>query len=150
VWLLALFWLNQIGVSMSQLTQAAIQEVYDCHVLIETWFHGKDDATADVLNKLLVAFDSHFSMVNPGGGELDATGLETFLSGMHGARPTVKIEVTVPQVVVDSDDFCVLRYQELQHLDGSLLHRSSTAVFCNDGTGRAKWRHLHETWMPKE
>lgn len=135
---------------MSQLTQAAIKEVYDCHVLIETWFHGKETATPELLETLLAAFDKDFSMINPGGGELNAVDLANFLSGMRGARPTVRIEVTPPQVVVDTDDYCVLRYQELQHLDGSLLHRTSTAVFCNNGSNGAKWRHLHETWMPKE
>lgn len=135
---------------MHPVTRAAIQEVYDCHVLIETWFQGKEAATPDTLARLLAAFDQDFSMINPNGGELNAAELASFLSGMRGARPTVKIEVTPPQVVLDSEDYCVLRYQELQHLDDTLLHRSSTAVFCRDGNGAAKWRHLHETWTTQE
>jgi hypothetical protein len=126
----------------SKLTIAAVKEVYDCHVLIENWFHGGDKAPEEVLQRLLAAFDRGFSMVNPGG-------LEKFLSGMNGARPTVAIRVTPPVVVVEGSDYCVLRYEEIQDLADQQLHRLSTAVFIAGKDGAPRWLHLHETWAPK-
>lgn len=134
---------------MKALTQAAIDEVYACHVRIESWFHGQEDATPALLTTLLGKFAPSFSMVNPGGVALTYDDLQQFLAGMRGARPSVRIEVTPPVVVAESDDYCVLRYEELQHMDDSLLHRTSTAVFATDENGGARWIHLHETWMPE-
>jgi hypothetical protein len=136
---------------MSQgLSTAAIREVYDCHVLIETWFHGAEQATPEVLERLLAAFDHGFSMVNPGGKQLGHDGLASFLSGMRGARPEVRIRVSLPEIVLDGPDCCVLRYEEIQELGDQQLHRLSTAVFTAGEEGIARWLHLHETWAAKE
>jgi len=132
------------------LSAAAIREVYDCHVLIETWFHGGEQATPEVLERLLAAFDQGFSMVNPGGSHLGYGGLASFLAGMCGARPTVSIRVTLPEIVLDGPGYCVLRYEEIQELGDQQLHRLSTAVFTAGEDGAARWLHLHETWAPKE
>ena len=135
---------------MNLITQSAIREVYDSHVLIQEWFNGTDKATAQLLEQLLIMFAPDFSMVNPKGGELNRSDLESFLSGMRGARPNVRIEVTEPKVVLTGNNYCILRYEELQHMEQKILYRLSTAVFVSDNNGGVLWRHLHETWAAKE
>ena len=84
-------------------------------------------------------------MINPMGKELNFSELKLFLSSMQGARPNVKIEITQPQVIFTQDSCCVLKYEELQHMHSEHLHRISTAIFTNDGSGGVLWQHLHET-----
>lgn len=134
---------------MNLITQAAIREVYDSHILIQEWFNGTDKATPQLLAQLLTIFSPDFSMINPNGGELNLSDLENFLSGMRGARPNVRIEVTKPKIILTGDNYCILRYGELQYMEQEILHRLSTAVFVSDNNGRVLWRHLHETWAVK-
>ena len=100
---------------MNLFTQAAIREVYDWHVLIQEWFHGYEQATPELLMKILKMFSPGFSMINPNGSNLTYTDLELFLAKMRGARPSVRIEVTEPKVILAKDDYCVLRYEEFQY-----------------------------------
>lgn len=64
---------------MNLFTQSAIREVYDCHVLIQEWLHGSEQATAGLLIKILKMFSPDFSMVNPNGDNLTYTDLEFFI-----------------------------------------------------------------------
>lgn len=131
---------------MKAITTAAIAEVYNCHILIEEWFNGSKNATPELLNELLAKFSNDFSMINPNGSQLTYKDLESFLSQMYGARVGVKIEVTKPIVIHETENICILQYAEIQHLPDKVLHRLSTAIFINDGKNNALWRHLHETW----
>lgn len=135
---------------MSILTQAAIQEVYDCHGLIQEWFNGTEKAIPQLLKKLLAKFAGNFSMINPAGKALSLRDLETLLSSMRGARPDVKIDVTQPQTIFTCDSCCILKYEEFQYMESEHLHRNSTAIFISDGSGGVLWQHLHETWISWE
>lgn len=132
---------------MNLFIQTAIREVYDCHVLIQEWFHGTDQATPELFGKMMKMFSPSFSMINPNGGNLTYTDLELFLSKMRGVRPVVRIEVTEPVVIFAGDNSCVLRYEEFQHMESITLHRISTAIFTSDGIDGVLWQSLHETWV---
>ncbi|MBP9742419.1 MAG: hypothetical protein KBD37_03580 [Burkholderiales bacterium] len=134
---------------MNLITAAAINEVYKSHVLIEEWFKGTYKATPQLLQQLLSVFTPDFSMISPNGNQLNRHDLKHMLSGMRGARPNVRIEVTTPQVILSGDNYCILKYEEFQHMEQEILHRLSTAVFISDGNGSVLWHHLHETWAPK-
>ena len=131
---------------MQLITELAIAEVYNCHVLIEEWFNGSKKATPELLEKLLAKFSHDFSMINPNGNQLGYNDLQAFLSKMHAARIGVKIEVTPPVVIHETENSCILQYAEIQHLPDKILHRLSTAVFIKDVVEGVLWRHLHETW----
>ncbi len=132
---------------MNSITLKAINEVYSSHVLIQNWFNGAEEITLEDLNQLLTRFSSDFLMVTPNGAELKHKELSSYLLGMYGARPDVKIEITKPLVIIEGDEYCILRYEEIQHMEQKTLHRISTAVFICDGKDGVLWRHLHETWV---
>lgn len=132
---------------MNLITTAAINEVYNSHVLIEEWFHGTEKATPQLLEQLFSVFAADFSMINPAGNELNRHDLKYLLSSMRGARPNVRIEITTPQVILSGDNYCILKYEELQHMEQQILHRMSTAVFISDNNRSVLWHHLHETWV---
>ncbi len=135
---------------MNNFLAKSIKEVEDCHILIEEWFHGTEQATPQLLEQLLKMFSPSFSMINPKGVQLNSVNLREFLSKMRGARPDVKIKVTPPQIILAEEDFCILKYEEIQSMSSETLHRISTAVFVSDGNGGVLWQHLHETWVGDE
>ncbi|MDQ5920115.1 MAG: hypothetical protein QG673_171 [Pseudomonadota bacterium] len=136
---------------MNLIAKTAIHEVYHSHALIQEWFNGTDKATPQLLDQLLIMFSPDFLMINPKGSKLNRSDLECFFLSMRGARPNVRIEVTEPKVILSGDNYCILRYEELQYMEREVLHRLSTAVFVSDNNGGVLWHHLHETWaLPKE
>lgn len=49
---------------MNAVTQTAIYEVYNSHILMQEWFNGSDKATPQLLEQLLLIFSPEFSMID--------------------------------------------------------------------------------------
>lgn len=124
------------------------QEVLDAHRLIRCWL-GDASSPARVCENLLARFSPAYSMVTPGGGQLDYTSLTAFFRTQRGAKSGLEIEIDNMQLIVESAAGATVSYQEWQKLPGQdATLRFSTVVFELGADHQVIWRHLHETALP--
>ncbi|OTA21889.1 hypothetical protein Xbed_00138 [Xenorhabdus beddingii] len=124
------------------------QEVLDAHELIRRWL-GDASTSKDVCENLLARFSPAYSMVTPGGGQLDYKALRAFFSTQCGAKAGLEIEIENMQVISASSVGATVTYQERQQLpDQDATLRFSTVVFELGKENQVIWRHLHETSLP--
>ncbi|WP_340615113.1 DUF4440 domain-containing protein [Xenorhabdus thailandensis] len=124
------------------------QEVLDAHVLIRRWL-GDATSPAEVCEDLLARFSPAYSMVTPGGGQLDYTSLTSFFRMQCGAKSGLEIEIDNMQLIAESATGATVTYQERQLLPGQdATLRFSTVVFELGADNQVIWRHLHETALP--
>ncbi|NWA23479.1 DUF4440 domain-containing protein [Pseudomonas gingeri] len=122
-----------------------LNEVIEAHKVIEQWFAGA--LANDALAPLLARFSEAFSMVTPGGRQLDKPGLAELFAGAGGRRPGCTITLGELEVFALHEAGAIVRYREWQADDsGTHTDRLSTAVFEKQADGRVLWRHLHETF----
>ncbi|MBV4366774.1 DUF4440 domain-containing protein [Erwinia phyllosphaerae] len=121
------------------------QEILDAHQLIRRWLG--DASTPDaVCENLLARFSPAYSMVMPGGTQLNYATLCTFFRTQRGAKAGLEIEIENMQIIAESSAGATVTYQERQQLPGQPgTLRFSTAVFETGSEGQVRWRHLHET-----
>ncbi|WP_371316070.1 hypothetical protein [Rosenbergiella nectarea] len=68
------------------------QEVIDAHELIRQWL-GNAQANTVIYDKLLARFSPNYSMVTPGGIQLNYRSLAAFFSSHAGAKPGRSISI---------------------------------------------------------
>jgi len=125
------------------------QEVFDAHQLIRHWL-GDATSPQEVCDTLLARFSSAFTMVTPGGEQLDYTSLCAFFRTQRGAKAGLEIAIENMQIVAESATGATVTYQERQQIPGQdATLRFSTVVFTQGENGQVIWRHLHETWLVK-
>lgn len=126
-------------------THPAFTEVVDTCESIQQFFSGADTGAA-ACAKLLAHFSSDFSMISPGGQQLDYPALAGFFRQAAGSKPGLRIDVTDIVLLHENELAAVLVYKEAQAFsDGSANLRFATALFDKTMDGRLLWRHLHET-----
>ncbi|MGB7997277.1 MAG: DUF4440 domain-containing protein [Photobacterium halotolerans] len=124
------------------------QEVLDAHVLIRRWL-GDASSPIEVCEDLLARFSPAYSMVTPGGDQLDYTSLTSFFRTQRGVKPGLEIEIDNIQLIANGAAGATVTYQEKQQLPGlDATLRFSTVVFELGMDNQVVWRHLHETALP--
>jgi len=122
-------------------------DVLSTHVLIRAWLAG-EAAAPDHCAQLLARFSPDFTMVSPGGKQLDGAGLIKFFQGAGGSRPGLAMRITDLVLIQESSAGATVTYREFQSLPGGEnTERLSTVVYDTTPAGTLLWRHLHETWV---
>lgn len=122
-------------------------DVLSTHVLIRQWLGGEATAPAHCAD-LLARFSPDFSMISPGGKQLDAAGLTAFFQSAGGSRPGLQMHISDLVLVQESAAGASVTYRECQTLPGGAsTERLSTVVYDTTPAGTLLWRHLHETWV---
>jgi hypothetical protein len=128
-------------------TKSYFDDVLSTHVLIRAWLSGEAAAPAHCA-ELLARFSPAFTMVAPGGTQLDGAGLTTFFRAAGGSRPGLKMQISDLVLIQESAAGATVSYREFQSLPGAEnTERLSTVVYEKTPAGALLWRHLHETWV---
>lgn len=121
-------------------------DVLSTHVLIREWLSG-EAAAAENCADLLARFSPAFTMVSPGGKQLDFAGLTAFFRAAGGSRPGLQMRISDLVLIQESAAGASVSYRECQSLPGAEnTERCSTVVYEKTPAGTLLWRHLHETW----
>lgn len=127
-------------------TNPYFDDVLSTHVLIRAWLGG-EAAAAENCARLLKCFSPDFTMVAPGGMQLDYAALCGFFLGAGGSRPGLGMRITDLRLIQESAAGATVSYREFQSLPGAEnTERLSTVVYEKTPDGALLWRHLHETW----
>jgi hypothetical protein len=92
-----------------------------------------------------------FTIVSPGGDELDRSGTLDAIRGLHASAtggPVISIRDV--RVVHDAPPYALVRYVEVQDwVAGGHTERVSTALLRADpgATDGVAWHSVHETWL---
>ncbi len=128
-------------------TNPCFDDVLSTHALIRDWLSG-EAATPEYCAQLLAHFSPAFTMVAPGGKQLDHAGLTTFFRAAGGSRPGLQMRLSDLVLIQDSAAGATVSYRECQSLPGGeKTERLSTVVYDKTPAGALLWRHLHETWV---
>lgn len=128
-------------------TNPFFDDVLSTHALIRDWLSG-EAATPEYCAQLLAHFSPAFTMVAPGGKQLDHAGLTKFFRAAGGSRPGLQMRLSDLVVIQDSAAGASVSYRECQSLPGGEnTERLSTVVYDKTPAGALLWRHLHETWV---
>ena len=121
-------------------------DVLATHVMIREWLGG-DTTAPEYCAALLARFSPDFTMISPGGKQLDAAGLAAFFQAAGGSRPGLQMRISDLVLIQDSAAGATVSYREFQCLPGGdSTERLSTVVYEKTPAGELLWRHLHETW----
>lgn len=121
-------------------------DVLSTHALIRDWLSGEATA-AENCAALLARFSPDFTMVAPGGMQLDHAGLTQFFRAAGGSRPGLQMRLSDLVLIQESAAGATVSYREYQSLPGGdNTERLSTVVYEKTPAGTLLWRHLHETW----
>lgn len=127
-------------------TNAYFDDVLSTHVLIRAWLAG-EAAEPENCAALLARFSPDFSMLTPGGAQLDHAALTAFFQGAGGSRPGLQMRISELALIQESAAGACVSYREWQSLPGgAATERLSTVVYEKTPDGTLLWRHLHETW----
>jgi hypothetical protein len=127
-------------------TNPCFDDVLSTHVLIREWLSGEVTAPQHCAD-LLARFSPGFTMVSPGGKQLDAAGLTAFFQGAGGSRPGLAMRISDLVLIQESAAGATVSYREFQSLPGAEnTERWSTVVYEKTPDGALLWRHLQETW----
>ena len=127
-------------------TNPCFDDVLSTHALIRDWLSG-EAATPEYCAQLLAHFSPAFTMVAPGGKQLDHAGLTKFFRAAGGSRPGLQMRLSGLVLIQDSAAGASVSYREYQSLPGGdSTERLSTVVYDKTPAGALLWRHLHETW----
>ncbi len=128
-------------------TNPYFDDVLSTHALILDWLSG-EAAAPEYCAQLLARFSLDFTMVSPGGKQLDHAGLTTFFRAAGGSRPGLQMRLSDLVLIQDSAAGATVSYRECQSLPGGEnTERLSTVVYDKTPAGALLWRHLHETWV---
>jgi hypothetical protein len=128
-------------------TNPYFDDVLSTHVLIREWLSGEVTAPEHCAD-LLARFSPDFTMVSPGGRQLDFAGLTAFFQGVGGSRPGLQMRLYDLVLIQESAAGATVSYRECQSLPGGdCTERLSTVVYEKTAGGALLWRHLHETWV---
>ena len=128
-------------------TNPCFDEVLSTHALIRDWLSG-EAATPEYCAQLLAHFSPAFTMVAPGGKQLDHAGLTAFFRAAGGSRPGLQMRLSDLVLIQESAAGATVSYRECQSLPGGEnTERLSTVVYDKTPAGALLWRHLHETWV---
>ena len=128
-------------------TNPCFDDVLSTHALIRDWLSG-EAATPEYCAQLLAHFSPAFTMVAPGGKQLDHAGLTTFFRAAGGSRPGLQMRLSDLVLIQDSAAGATVSYRECQSLPGGeKTERLSTVVYDKTPAGALLWRHLHETFL---
>ena len=128
-------------------TNPCFKDVLSTHVLIRDWLSG-EAATPEYCDQLLARFSPAFTMVAPGGKQLDHAGLTAFFRAAGGSRPGLQMRLSDLVLIQESAAGATVSYRECQSLPGGEnTERLSTVVYDKTPAGALLWRHLHETWV---
>lgn len=127
-------------------TNPYFDDVLSTHVLIREWLAGEATAPEHCAG-LLARFSPGYTMVSPGGKQLDHAGLTAFFQGAGGSRPGLIMRISDLILIQDNAVGASVTYREYQSLPGGEnTERLSTVVYEKTPAGTLLWRHLHETW----
>ena len=128
-------------------TNPCFDEVLSTHALIRDWLSG-EAATPEYCAQLLAHFSPAFTMVAPGGKQLDHAGLTAFFRAAGGSRPGLQMRLSDLVLIQESAAGATVSYREFQSMPGvENTERLSTVVYEKTPAGALLWRHLHETWV---
>ncbi len=128
-------------------TNPYFDDVLSTHVLIREWLSGEATAPEHCAG-LLARFSPAFTMISPGGRQLDSAGLAAFFRAAGGSRPGLQMRISDLVLVQESAAGATVSYRECQSQPGADdTERLSTVVYEKTPAGTLLWRHLHETWV---
>lgn len=128
-------------------TNLYFDDVLSTHVLIREWLSGAATAPEHCAD-LLARFSPGFTMVSPGGKQLDGAGLAAFFRAAGASRPGLQMRISDLVLIQESAAGATVSYREFQSMPGAEnTERCSTVVYEKTASGALLWRHLHETWV---
>lgn len=126
-----------------------ISEIKELHQFFEDWFAGKLEQTEDVFSRFSQVLNDEFTIISPDGSQTGKKRLVQEFKNGYGKYQGSEMEIWVesPNVRHQSDDFCLMNYEEWQKLGGEMNTRLSTALFKknDDLPNGVEWIHVHET-----
>lgn len=128
------------------------QEIQELHQFFEDWFAGKVDQTEEEFSRFSRVLCDEFLIVSPNGSRTGRERLlEEFRQGYGKyANRGMEIWVESPEVRYETEELCLMTYEEWQKLGGKMNTRLSTALFRADeesSPNGVKWVHVHETGL---
>lgn len=122
-------------------------EIMGLHEFFEQWLRGESECTS--MGRLESVLAPGFGMVTPTGKLLGREALIEGLVQNRGSRPSLRIEIEDPVMIVDEPTIMIARYVEVQRANGHTDRRVSTVVFeHHTGTPNGlRWAYVHETWV---
>ena len=121
-------------------------EIDELHAFFEAYFLGR--IPKGEIARVEQALARDFTLVAPGGTELDRRATLAGIEGAHGSTETLDIAVTEHRLIASTDDHAVATYVESHHELDRSTHRVTTVVFARDpdGPNGLRWLRVHETW----
>jgi len=98
---------------------------------------------------------AEFRLIGPEGDIATRSAIIASVKERHGAALDGEAPERIDNETVEprfkGDGGCLLTYEEHQRTAGSWWGRRSSALFeaAPAAPGGVRWRHLHETWLPK-
>lgn len=119
-------------------------EIEELHDFFERWYDGAEDDFARCDSVLTAGF----SIVGPGGEELDRAAIVSVIREAHG-RGGLSISTEDHELLWEGAESVVARYVEVHQKGDQQTRRLSTVVFRRDeaAPNGLVWQTVHETWV---
>jgi hypothetical protein len=134
-------------------SQQCHQEILELHQALEDWLGGKieimDNLKEQKYKRIVDLHSDNFTYIVPEGELIHRDKLFNSLKKAYGVKGNnFKIWIKNIQTLFETNDFCVLIYEEWQKSD-RLTGRQSTAFFQQTFStpNGLELIHIHETWL---
>jgi len=127
------------------------REIHELHQFFQEWFAGSLAESDDAFARFSDVLTDDFTMVTPGGVELDRQAIIDAVRSGHGNDAGARIWIERVQIRHTLGKTVVATYEEWQQSAGQIAKgRLSTVVFARDASAPngLVWLHVHETWLP--
>jgi hypothetical protein len=127
------------------------REIRELHQFFEEWFAGSLVESDEAFARFSDVLTDGFTIVTPGGVELDRQAIMDAVRTGHGSDAGARIWIERVQIRHALGKTVVATYEEWQQSTGQAAKgRLSTVVFARDAStpNGLVWLHVHETWLP--
>ncbi|NNH68457.1 hypothetical protein HLB23_00915 [Nocardia uniformis] len=125
-----------------------VNEIHTLHADLASWLGAPENL--DGLERFVTQQHPDFSMVTLDGIVLARGQLTQALRGAGNSTPGLTIEITGIEILHQSTDSAMVRFQESHRSGGGARQRLTTALLLSDPQARngLRWRTVHETASP--
>ena len=129
------------------------REVVELHGFLVHWMAGAVPRSAAAFARFSDVLADGFALISPRGEITERRPLLRELEAAHAVYraedPNFRVEVREFRHRRTEGPWCLVTYQEWQHLSGTAIGRLSSAWFRarSDTPHGVEWLHVHETWL---